>query len=38
MDLQECERCGEEYPEHWPECPFCAANPTRNLKFRKEDD
>lgn len=27
MELVECKRCGEVYPEEWPECPFCAAEP-----------
>lgn len=38
MDLTECDRCGTEYPEQWPGCPFCAANPKRGFKFREEDD
>jgi hypothetical protein len=25
MDIIECKRCGEDYPDGWAECPFCAA-------------
>lgn len=38
MDLEECDRCGEEYPVYWQECPFCAATPKSSLRLRNEDD
>lgn len=36
MDLVECPVCGEEYPEGWDGCPFCAAKPKRSKPSEDE--
>lgn len=37
MELKECSVCGEEFPETWDECPFCASKPKRQYKFDEDD-
>lgn len=37
MELIECKRCGEVYPEEWPECPFCAAEAKPVDKFIEDE-
>ncbi len=37
MDLEECDRCGEEYPRSWQGCPFCDSGEHPVLKMPKND-
>lgn len=37
MDLTECDRCGEEYPTEWPQCPFCAVYGAKRERWDDED-
>lgn len=36
MELEECERCGEEYPEVWGYCPVCDSGERIIFKMRND--
>jgi hypothetical protein len=39
MNIVECERCGEEYPQNWGCCPFCETGERPTLgHFRGNDE
>lgn len=37
MELRECLKCGEEFPESWDDCPFCDATPKRVSKYDEDE-
>jgi len=40
MELEECDRCGDEYPRSWGSCPSCDCGDRPDLKprFREDDE
>ena len=37
MELEECPKCGEEYPRSWQGCPFCDSGEKPHYRFSEED-
>jgi hypothetical protein len=37
MDLEECERCGEEFPVAWGKCPSCGGGDRPSFKLGEDD-
>lgn len=37
MELEECVKCGEEYPSNWSYCPYCDSGDRPVLKMRDND-
>jgi predicted ATP-dependent serine protease len=37
MDLDECERCGEEFPAVWGKCPECGGGDRPSFKLDEDD-
>ena len=40
MELEECDRCGDEYPRSWNACPYCDSGdrPYLTPRFVEDDD
>lgn len=36
MNLEECSRCGEEFPLNWGACPFCETGERPQIGHFKE--
>lgn len=37
MDLEECARCGEEYPTNWVGCPYCDSGEKPHFRLGEDD-
>jgi hypothetical protein len=37
MELEECPKCGEEYPSTWQGCPFCDSGDRPMVKMKDYD-